>query len=215
MKQASERLGVKIVGGLKEVNTPWAGSALLVDLFRKLEMDKIANKVLPAKRSSKGLNQGQMIETFILLSALGGENIDDVQHIRDDAGLAGIMGYTLPAPEAARQWLDSFHDEALMLNRPLQGSFIPPESQPLVALKEIDRQTIWAYVNNVKPKLEVTLDVDTQLIETNKTEARYCYAGYKAFQAMKVSWAETLLVLNDELSPGECISPQRHKKGRG
>ena len=47
MKQPSERLGVKIVGGLKEVNTPWAGSSLLVDLFRKLEMDKIAIKVLP------------------------------------------------------------------------------------------------------------------------------------------------------------------------
>ena len=76
MKQTSERLGVKIVGGLKEVNTAWAGSALLIDLFRKLEMDKIANKVLPTKRSSKGLNQGQMIETFVLLSALGGENID-------------------------------------------------------------------------------------------------------------------------------------------
>jgi len=115
MKQTSERLGVKIVGGLKEVNTPWAGSSLLIDLLRKLEMDRIANTVLPAKGSSKGLKHGQMIEPFILLNALGGENIDDVQHIRDDAGLAGIMGYTLPAPETARQWLDSFHDETLML----------------------------------------------------------------------------------------------------
>ena len=211
MKQPSERLSVKIVGGLKEVNTHWAGSSLLVDLFRKLEMDKIANKVLPAKRSSKGLNQGQMIETFVLLSALGGENIDDVQHIRDDAGLAGIVGYTLPAPETARQWLDSFHDETLMLNRPLQGSFIPPESPPLVGLKEIDRQTIWAYVNNVKPELEITLDVDTQLIETNKSEAKYCYDGYKAFQAMKVSWAETLLVLNDEFRQGN-VSPRKDIK---
>ena len=211
MKQTSERLGVKIVGGLKEVNTPWAGSSLLIDLFRKLEMDRIANKVLPAKRSSKGLNQGQMIETFILLSALGGENIDDVQHIRDDAGLAGIVGYTLPAPETARQWLDSFHDETLMLNRPLQGSFIPSESKPLVGLKEIDRQTIWAYVNNVKPGLDVTLDVDTQIIETNKSEAKYCYEGYKAFQAMKVSWAETLLVLNDEFREGN-VSPRKDIK---
>ena len=31
MKQTSERLGVKIVGGLKEVNTAWAGSSLLID----------------------------------------------------------------------------------------------------------------------------------------------------------------------------------------
>jgi hypothetical protein len=211
MKQPSERLGIRIVGGLKEVNTPWAGSSLLVDLFRKLEMDKIANKVLPSKRSSKGLNQGQMIETFVLLSALGGENIEDLQHIRDDAGLAGIVGYTLPAPETARQWLDSFHDETLMLNKPLQGSFIPPESKPLVGLKEIDRQTIWAYVNNVKPELEITLDVDTQLIETNKSEAKYCYDGYKAFQAMKVSWAETLLVLNDEFREGN-VSPRKDIK---
>jgi hypothetical protein len=101
MKQPSERLGVRIVGGLKEVSTPWAGSSLLVDLFRKLEMDKIANKTLPPKKSSKGLNQGQMVEAFVLLSALGGENVEDMQHIRDDAGLAGIVGYTLPAPETA------------------------------------------------------------------------------------------------------------------
>jgi len=66
-----------------------------------------------------------MIETFILLSALGGENIDDVQHIRDDAGLAGIAGYTLPAPETARQWLDSFHDETLMLNGPYMVVLFP------------------------------------------------------------------------------------------
>ena len=139
MKQPSERLGVKIVGGLKEVATPWAGSSLLVDLFRKLEMDKIANKVLPSKKSSKGLNQGQMVETFILLSALGGECIDDVQHLRDDEGLAGILAYKPPAPETARQWLDGFHDGELMADKPLQGSFIPPESGSLVGLKEIDR----------------------------------------------------------------------------
>jgi hypothetical protein len=146
MKQTSERLGVKIIGGLREISTPWAGSSLLVDLFRKLEMDKVANKVLPPKKSNKGLNQGQMVESFVLLSALGGENLEDVQHLRDDIGLADIVGYTLPAPETARQWLDSFHDETLILNKPLQGGFIPPESRPLTGLKEVDRQTIWAYV---------------------------------------------------------------------
>jgi len=98
-----------------------------------------------------------------------------------------------------------------MLNRPLQGIFIPSESKSLVGLKEIDRQTIWAYVDNVKPWLDVTLDVDTQIIETNKSEAKYCYEGYKAFQAMKVSWAETLLVLNDEFREGNA-SPRKDIK---
>lgn len=202
MKQSPERLGVKIVGGLKEVSTPWAGASLLVDLFRKLEMDQLANQVLPGKKTSKGLKQGQTVESFVLLSALGGENIEDMQHIRDDVGLAGIIGYQPPAPETARQWLDGFHDETLMINRPLQGSFIPPESGALSGLKELTRREIWAYINNLKPGWEITLDVDTQLIETNKSEAKICYDGYKAVQAMKVCWAETLLILADEFREG-------------
>ncbi len=202
MKRSSERLGVKIVGGLKEVSTPWAGTTLLVDLFRKLEMDQLANRVLPAKKSSKGLNQGQMVESFVLLSSLGGECIDDMQHLRDDAGLAGILAYKPPAPETARQWLDGFHEKVLMMNRPLQGSFIPTESNALAGLKEINRRGIWSYINNLKPGREITLDVDTQLIETNKSGAKYCYDGYKAYQAMKVCWAEALLVLADEFRDG-------------
>src|SRR4030042_4105225 len=148
MKQPSEVLGAKIVGGLKEVSPPWVGASLLIELIRRSGVEATTDKRLPPKGSSKGLKQGQMVESFVLLSALGGECLEDVQHIRDDTGLAGIVGYTLPAPETARQWLDRFHDEGLILHRPLQGSFIPPESKPLVGLKEIDRQTIWAYGNN-------------------------------------------------------------------
>src|SRR5450759_4827944 len=125
MKKTSALLGLKIVGGLQEVHTAWAGISLLVELYRKLEMDQVANKVLPAKKNSKGLSQGQMVESFILLSAIGGECLDDMKRIRTDEGLKEILGYQPPAPETARQWLDSFHDETVMLNPPLQGSFIP------------------------------------------------------------------------------------------
>ena len=205
MKKTSaitNRLGVKIVGGLRETTTPWAGVSLLVDLFRHLEMDGVANKVLPAKKTAKGLSQGQLVESLILLSALGGECLDDMKRLRDDDGLAGILGYRPPAPETARQWLDRFHDETLLMNKPSQGSFIPPESAPLVGLKEISRRAIWAYVNNFKVANEVTLDVDAQLIETNKANALYCYEGYKAYQPIQVSWAETMLVLADEFRDG-------------
>jgi hypothetical protein len=173
-----------------------------VDLFRKLELDQVANKVLPAKKSSKGLTAGQMVESFILLSVLGGECLDDMKRLRDDAGLEEILRYQPPAPETARQWLDSFHDEKLMLNQPLQGSFIPSESGSLAGLKEVNRRLVWTYIHNLKPGSEITLDVDTQLIETTKSEAKYCYDGYKAFQAMKVVWAQTLLVLADEFRDG-------------
>ncbi|MFH1140508.1 MAG: transposase [Chloroflexota bacterium] len=202
MKQPSEVLGVKIVGGLRETSTPWAGASLLVDLFRRLGMGEAGNRVLSAKGSSKGLKHGQMVESFVLLSALGGDCVEDMKRLRDDAGLAGILGYRPPAPERARQWLEGFHDEALMVGRPLQGSFIPYESQNLVGLKELSRRTIRGYVEALKPGWEVTLDVDAQLIETNKANAKRCYDGYKAYQPMEVSWAETMLVVGDEFRDG-------------
>ena len=142
MKQAREVLGVKIVGGLEEASTPWAGASLLVELYRRSGVDAVANKVLPAKGSAKGLKPGQMVESFVLLSALGGECVDDMQHLRDDDGLKGILGYRPPAPETARHWLDGFHDEGLMMKRPQQGSFVPPESAKLAGLREPNRQVV-------------------------------------------------------------------------
>jgi hypothetical protein len=202
MKRASDYLGVKVVGGLKETFTPWAGVTLLVDLYRQLKLGEASDRVLAAKKSSKGLTRGQMVESFVLLSALGGECIDDMKRLREDEGLAGILNYRPPAPETARQWLDGFHDESLLVNRPAQGSFIPAESPSLAGLKELNRRVIQGYVEHLKPEPTVTLDVDAQLVETNKANARYCYEGYKAFQPIQVCWAETMLVLSDEFRDG-------------
>jgi Transposase DDE domain group 1 len=202
MKNQKDNLGVKMVGGLRETTTPWAGASLLVDLYRKLELEQLGNQVLPAKKSAKGLQPGQMVESFALLSALGGECVEDMQRLRSDEGLSAILGYQPPAPETARQWLDRFHDEALLTNRPLQGSFIPPESSGLGGLREINRRIIGSYIKNRNPGPEVTLDVDTQLIETYKAQAQRCYDNYKAFQGMKVVWAQTMLILNDEFRDG-------------
>jgi len=208
MKRKDEVLGAEIVGGLREASTPWAGASLLMELFRRSSLDEIANRMLPAKGSAKGLKQGQTVESCVLLSALGGDCIDDMERLREDEGLEALLGYRPPAPETARQWLDRFHDETLMIVRPLQGSFIPSESKPLVGLREVNRRAVWAYVEAVHPGRDVTLDVDVQLVETTKEEAQNCYEGYKAFQSAKVCWAETMLVLGDEFRQGN-VSPSR------
>jgi hypothetical protein len=208
MKQRDEVLGIKIVGGLREASTPWAGASLFVELFRRSGVEAVANKTLPAKGSAKGLKQGQIVESFVLLSALGGDCIEDMERLRQDEGLEALLGYRPPAPETARQWLDRFHDETLMFGQPLQGSFIPPESKPLVSLREVNRRAISAYIEAVPPGWDLTLDVDVQLVETAKEGAQHCYEGYKAFQSAKVCWAETMLVLADEFRQGN-VSPSR------
>ena len=208
MKQRDDVLGVNIVGGLREASTPWAGASLLVELFRRSGVEAVANKVLPAKGSTKGLKHGQMVESFVLLSTLGGDCIEDMERLRQDEGLEALLGYRPPAPETARQWLDRFHDETLMLRQPLQGSFMPLESKPLVSLREVNRRAISAYVEAIHPGWDLTLDVDVQLIETAKEGAQHCYEGYKAFQSAKVCWAETMLVLADEFRQGN-VSPSK------
>ena len=208
MKRPHEVLGVKIAGGLQEASTPWAGASLFVELFRRSGMDAVANKVLSVKRSNKGLKQGQTVESFSLLSALGGDCIEDMERLRQDEEMEALLGYRPPAPETARQWLDRFHDETLMTGQLSQSSFIPPESKPLLGLREVNRRAICAYVEAVHPGWEVTLDIDTQLMETTKEGAQYCYEGYRAFQSAEVCWAETMLVLADEFRQGN-VSPSR------
>lgn len=208
MDKYKSSLGVALTGGLTERTTSWAGAGLLVELYRKAGIEIATEQALPSKKSSKGLKQAQMVESFVLLSALGGDCIEDMERLRQDEGLEAMLGYRPPAPQTARQWLDRFHDEGLGRERPLQGSFIPPESAALSALRKPNRQVIWAYIDRVKPGWEVTFDVDAHLVETAKANARYCYEGFRALQPMEVEWAETGLVLADELREGN-VPPGR------
>src|SRR3989337_3976216 len=95
-------LDIDLRGGLTDKVTPHAGVALLIDCLRRAGVPAAAERHLPAKRSPKGLGQGQMTEAFVLLSALGGECLDDLDHLRRDYGLAALLGYPLPAASTAR-----------------------------------------------------------------------------------------------------------------
>ncbi len=196
-------LDIDFRGGLTDEVTPHAGVALLVELGRKSGVMGAADKHLPAKRNPKGLGQAQMVESFVLLSALGGECLDDLDSLRRDRGLSAIVGYDLPAASTGRQWLErSFHEEDLLAQRPLLGSFIPDESAGLAGLGVVRDHSVRAYVTAAKPPRDVTLDVDAHLVESSKREALPTYEGYRGYQPMLVVWAETHLVLSDEFRDG-------------
>ena len=195
-------LEIEFEAGLAEEMTVFAGAALLVESARRSGVIATADRILPCKRNPKGLMQGQLVESFVLLSALGGECIDDIQRLRLDRGLEAMVGYELPAASTARGWLDQFHDQSLIAERPLQGSFIPQESARLTGLQEVVRQSVRAYVVAMKPSRQVTLDVDAHLVESSKREALPTYEGYRGYQPMLVTWAETDLILADQFRDG-------------
>ena len=205
-------LGLAMTGGLQVAMTPWAGVAPLIESMRQIEMVEKADKVLPLKKSSRGLTSGQMVECFVLLSTLGGECLEDMERLRRDEALAQMLGHAVPAPETARQWLDRFHDEDLMKGESRQVSLLPGETGPLAGLGEVRRHVVRAYVQNVKVEKRVTLDIDAHLSGTDKAGARYCYEGYKAFQPIEVCWAETGLVLADEFREGNVPASEGNRR---
>jgi len=211
MKKKSA-LGLTMMGGLEAAMTPWAGVAVLIEAMRQIEVTSKADKVLGLKRSRKGLSSGQMVEAFVLLSTLGGDCIEDMERLRQDDALPQMLGYSIPAPATARQWLDRFHKEESMKERPSQGCFLPPESAPLVGLKEVNSHVVRAYTQNVKGGNRVTLDIDAHLVETGKADAHCCYDGFKAFQPIEVCWAETGLVLAEEFREGNVPASMGNKR---
>ena len=74
-----------------------------MESFRRSGLDAMANRVLPVKGSAKGFKQRQTVESFVLLSALGGDCIEDMERLRQDEGLEALLGYRPPTPETARQ----------------------------------------------------------------------------------------------------------------
>ena len=208
----AKALDIDLRGGLTDQVTPHAGSALLLELGRRSGVIAAADKYLPVKRSSKGLRHGEFTESFIVLSALGGECLDDFDHLRRDRGLAALLGYDLPAASTARQWLDrSFHELAAVAGRPTQGSFIPPESAGLAGLRAVVQHSVRTYVAAVQPGPDVTLDVDAHLVESSKRSALPTYEGYRGYQPLLVAWAEAGLVLADEFRDGNVPASSRIK----
>ena len=154
------------VGGMTEEVTPWAGVGLFLEMFRHLQIGALVEQILPVKKSEKGLRHGEMTEALVLMSALGGECLDDFANLRRDEGLRAILGYQLPAPETARQWLDKAHEEPLLKVAKEKAeqlgflSYIPAESVYLQGFNKGNRRVIDAYATTVKPGSVVTLDVD-------------------------------------------------------
>jgi hypothetical protein len=46
----------------------------------------------------------------LVLNAVGGDCLEDFEHLREDPGLAEMLGHAVPSPEAARKFLYQFHE---------------------------------------------------------------------------------------------------------
>jgi hypothetical protein len=116
--------------------TSWGGVPLLVRAFRSLGLPQSVQRNVRVKQRQRGYGEATLVESFLILNAVGGECLEDFDRLREDAGLAEMLGHQIPSPEAARKFLYQFHADELIeqaqQQRPLgQIAYIPGENEPL------------------------------------------------------------------------------------
>src|SRR5947209_8232741 len=124
---------------LEEALTALGGIPLVVPAFRSLGLPGSVQQHVTVKERERGYDEATFVESFVILNAAGGECVDDFAHLRSDAGLAELVGHELPSPEAARKFLNAFH-ERKRLRKPSNDVYrIPQPTFP----KRTERSRGW------------------------------------------------------------------------
>jgi hypothetical protein len=187
--------------------TAWGGIPLAVQAFRSLGAPASVARHMHLKQRERGYDEATMVESFVVLNALGGECLDDFAHLREDAGLKAMLGHEVPSPETARKFLNQFHAEEKMAEAkqrraPEQIAFIPEETDALTGLGEVNRELVRELGRRCPEQRIATVDQDATIIESHKRQALRTYEGERGYQPMLAVWAEMDAVLADEFRDG-------------
>jgi hypothetical protein len=83
------------------------GVPLLVQAFRSLGLPASVREQVRVKQRERGYDEAEMVESFVVLNAMGGESFDDFLRWREDQGLKEMLGRGIPSPATARRFLSS------------------------------------------------------------------------------------------------------------
>lgn len=197
-----------------ETLTSWGGVPLLVRAFRSLGLPGSVQRNIRIKQRASRYDEAMLVESFVVLNAIGGECLDDFARLREDGGLAEMLGHEIPSPERARKFLYEFHDEGKMSKArqqlPLgQVAYIPGENAALQGLGEVNRDLLAEMGRRCAEQKIATVDQDATIIESHKREALMTYEGERGYQPMLAVWAETELILADQFRDGNVPAMQK------
>lgn len=186
---------------------------LFVRAARSLDVAGSVQRHLRLKQRERGFDEATYIESFLVLNAVGGDCLEDFDQLRQDAGLAEMLGHGIPSAEAARKFLYQFHEEEKIeqAQRELPAervSYIPAESVALQGLAQVNRDVVRQLGRRCREQRIATLDVDATLIESWKREAKLTYEGYTGYQPVLALWAEMNVVVGDEFRDGNVPAQQ-------
>ena len=158
------------------------GVPLLVRAFRSLGLPTLVREQVEVKQRERGLDEAEMVESFVVLNAMGGECFDDFLRLREDAGLGEMLGHEIPSPDVARRFLYQFHEEekiaaAKQGREQGQIAYIPEENAALAGLGQVNHDLVMELGRRCPDQRIATVDQDATIIESSNREALRSYEG--------------------------------------
>lgn len=182
--------------------TAHAGLPLVIEAFRALGLPQAIREHLHFKQRVRGYSEVTFVETLVALLAAGGECVDDVRVLHADAGLRRLWGKgSLPAAETLRAFLNRFHDERAVAARVAHTAFVPADSAGLQALGAVQTHLLRSLQARVAQR-HATLDVDANVIASEKRTALPVYEGGTGYQPLGVWWAEQAVWVQSQFRDG-------------
>ena len=187
--------------GEREDVTARAGLPLVIETFRAMCLEEVAEEKLPQPKRQRDFTQADKLESLATLIAAGGDRIEDIQILNDDKGLMRLVGKPFPSPDILLDFLKTFHDPLAWSDRPLdEKSFVPVES---AALRGLDAINMTLVQRGADPTITTaTIDHDGTIIESHKRDAKIAYEGTRGYQPLVAVWAEQQLIVGDEFRDG-------------
>jgi hypothetical protein len=198
---------------LEESITALGGVPLVVRALRSLDVPGSVKRNVVVKERDRGYDEATYVESLVVLNAVGGECLEDLEQLREDAGLAEMLGHAIPSAEAARKFLYQFHEQEKIeqAQRELpegRVAYIPEESGPLQGLAQVNQDLVQELARRCPEHKIATIDMDTTIIESWKREAKPHYEGGTGYQPLLAVWAELNVVVADEFRDGNVPAHQ-------
>jgi hypothetical protein len=205
--------------------TGFGGLPVYLDMAQAAGLSKSIDRNLKASSDSQGWTDSQVVMSLIMLNLSGGDCVDDVNRLESDEGLCRIIKSvqkhgmtrrqrrafsrrwrkgqqrTIPSPSAVFRYLSSFHDYEQDKLRESGKAFIPAMNEHLGGFARANGDFL-SFVQRQNRQRTATLDMDATLVETSKSEALYCYKGFKSYQPLNTWWWEQELVVHTEFRDG-------------
>ena len=86
--------------------TTRAGLAVITDLFKRLGLNELVDRFMPAPGSNRGCHPSILFSTFLLINLEGAKCLGDVRHLHCEPGLMKLLGFEkVPEARTLGNWL--------------------------------------------------------------------------------------------------------------